>query len=321
MSNAPLLEDCQAWLDGSALPEPLPASVAVGWSGGADSTALLLALVGAGYNVQAWHVDHGWHEKSADESLQLARQAKEWEIPFHSVSLNHSVSANREATAREGRYWAFSTLSQQHGVNALCLAHHQDDQAETVFMRLLQGSGVEGCQGMSPVRQHGELKVFRPLLHLSHSQLCKALDHSGVSWLEDASNGDMSLWRNRLRNRTFPAMQQEGVEPTELFLRWQVQAVRVASHIRAEVDHLKLGHCDGEGCWMAWNDWHRLSPPMRVYMLKRMMRKLFGATAVPGRRHILLVESWMQHGGFGGLDLSRSRLMRKDGRLCLMRKT
>jgi len=319
MSNAPLLEDCQAWLDGSDIPEPLPASVAVGWSGGADSTALLLALAGSGYSVQAWHVDHGWHEKSAEESLQLARQAKAWGIPFHSVRLNDPLSANREAEAREGRYRAFLALSREQGVSSICLAHHREDQAETVFMRLLQGSGVEGCQGMSPVRQHGDLKIFRPFLHLSRSQLGMALHRSGVTWLEDASNSDMSLWRNRLRNRTFPAMERAGVNPTALFLRWQTQAVKVVSNIRSQVEHLQLDH-NMESCWVAWEAWQHLAPPMRVYLLKRMMRKLFGAAAVPGRRHILLVENWMQHGGSGGLDLSRSRLMRKDGRLYLVRK-
>jgi tRNA(Ile)-lysidine synthase len=319
MSNAPLLEGCQAWLDSSDIPEPLPASVAVGWSGGADSTALLLALAGSGYSVQAWHVDHGWHENSAEESLQLARQAKAWEIPFHSVRLNDPLSANREAAAREGRYRAFSVLSREQGLSSICLAHHREDQAETVFMRLLQGSGVEGCQGMSPVRQHGELKIFRPFLHLSRSQLGVALQRSGVTWLEDASNSDISLWRNRLRNQTFPAMQRAGVDPTALFLRWQRQAVKIVSNIRSQVEHLQLDH-NRERCWVAWDAWQHLAPPMRVYLLKRMMRKLFGEAAVPGRRHILLVESWMQHGGSGGLDLSRSRLMRKDGRLYLVRK-
>jgi len=320
MSNVPLLEGCQTWLDGSDVSEPLPASIAVGWSGGADSTALLLTLAGAGYDVQAWHVDHGWHEKSAQESLQLARQAEAWEIPFHSARLNDSLSANREAAAREGRYRAFSALAREQGVSSLCLGHHREDQAETVFMRLLQGSGVEGCQGMSPARQHGDLKIFRPFLHLSHSQLCTALHRSGVTWLEDGSNSDTSLWRNRLRNRTFPAMERAGVDPTALFLRWQIQAIKVTSNIRAQVEHLQLNH-DSESCWVAWKEWQILAPPMRVYLLKRMMRKLFGAAAVPGRRHILLVEAWMQHGGFGGLDLSRSRLMRKDGQLCLVRKT
>ncbi len=319
MSNVPLLEGCQAWLDGSDIPEPLPASIAVGWSGGADSTALLLALAGSGYDVQAWHVDHGWHENSAEESLQLARQAKVWEIPFHAVRLNVPLLANREAEAREGRYRAFSALSQEQCLSSICLAHHREDQAETVFMRLLQGSGVEGCRGMSPVRQHGELKIFRPLLHLSRSRLGMALHRSGVTWLEDASNSDMSFWRNRLRNQTFPAMQRAGVDPTALFLRWQVQAVRVASNIRSQVEHLQLDH-DRERCWVAWEVWQNLAPPVRGHLLKCMMRKLFGAAAVPGRRHILLVEAWMQHGGFGGLDLSRSRLMRKDGRLYLVRK-
>ncbi len=319
MLNVPLLEGCQAWLGDSTLPEPLPSSVAVGWSGGADSTALLLALAGSGYAVQAWHVDHSWHERSADETRQLADQADLWGIPFFAVRLDGSSSVNREAEARDGRYRAFSELSREQGVTALCLAHHREDQAETVFMRLLQGSGVEGCQGMNPVRQHGELKIFRPLLHLSRSQLRMALKLSGVGWLEDASNSDTTLWRNRLRNRSFPAMEKAGVNPTELFLRWQKQAVRVASQIRSEVDHLQL-QSDSECCWVAWKAWQLLAPPMRVYLLKRMMRQLFGATAVPGRRHILLVEAWMQHGGFGGLDLSRSRLMRKDGRLYLTRK-
>jgi tRNA(Ile)-lysidine synthase len=172
---------------------------------------------------------------------------------------------------------------------------------------------------MSPVRQHGDLKIFRPFLHLSRSQLGMALHRSGVTWLEDASNSDTSLWRNRLRNRTFPAMERAGVNPTALFLRWQIQAVKVVSNIRSQVEHLQLDH-NMESCWVAWKEWQHLAPPMRVYLLKRMMRKLFGAAAVPGRRHILLVESWMQHGGSGGLDLSRSRLMRKDGRLYLVRK-
>jgi len=319
MFNVPLLEGCQAWLDASTLSESLPLSVAVGWSGGADSTALLLALAGSGHAVQAWHVDHGWHERSADEAQQLAQQADEWGIPFHIVRLGGSSSVNREAEARDGRYRAFSTLSEKQGITALCLAHHREDQAETVFMRLLQGSGVEGCQGMNPIRQHGELTVFRPFLHLSRSQLRMALEYSGVSWLEDVSNRDISLLRNRLRNRTFPAMQQAGVNPTELFLRWQEQAVNVTSHIRSEVEHLQL-QSDSECCWVEWKAWRLLAPPMRVYLLKQMMRRLFGAAAVPGRRHVLLVEAWMQHGGFGGLDLSRSRLMRKDGRLYLKRK-
>ncbi|MCF7822368.1 MAG: tRNA lysidine(34) synthetase TilS [Mariprofundaceae bacterium] len=319
MSNLPPLEGCQAWLDGSDVSGRLPAAVAVGWSGGADSTALLLALAGSGYDVQAWHVDHGWHENSAEESLQLARQAEAWEISFHSVRLSEPRSVNREAEAREGRYRAFSKLSREQGVSSICLAHHREDQAETVFMRLLQGSGVEGCQGMSPVRQHGDLKVFRPFLHLSRSLLRAALHRSGVTWLEDASNSDVSLWRNRLRNQTFPAMERAGVNPTALFLRWQRQAVKVASEIKSQVEHLQLDH-NMESCSVTWEAWQNLAPPMRVYLLKRMMRRLFGATAVPGRRHILLVESWMQHGGSGGLDLSRSRLMRKDGRLCLVRK-
>lgn len=320
MTKFPLLKGCQAWLERADLPEPLPSQLAVGWSGGADSTALLLALAGSGYDVHAWHVDHAWHQNSREQSKQLAEQAALWGIPFSAIRLETAPDSNREAAARSGRYEAFSQLSREQGITALCLAHHRDDQAETVFMRMLQGAGVQGIRGMHKVRLRDGMKIFRPLLHLSRLELVTTLKNAGVTWLEDISNYDMTLWRNRLRRQVFPAMERCGIDPTELFLRWQRQAVTVSAEINSEIDHIQL-HCDATGCSLPWREWESLPSMMRVYLLQRMMQRLFGQGTVAGRRHIILVEQWMQKGGFGGLDLSRSRIMRKDGRLYLTRKT
>ncbi|MES0371150.1 MAG: tRNA lysidine(34) synthetase TilS [Mariprofundaceae bacterium] len=320
MTNFPLLKESQAWLDTGSLPEPLPSRLAVGWSGGADSTALLLALAGAGYDVHAWHVDHAWHQSSGEQSEQLAEQAALWGIPFSSVRLETSPGSNREAVARSGRYQAFHQLSQEQGLTALCLAHHRNDQAETVFMRMLQGAGVQGIRGMHQVRLRDGLKIFRPLLHLSRSELVTSLKNAEVTWLDDISNSDMTLWRNRLRKQVFPAMEASGIDPTELFLRWQRQAVIISAEINSEIDQIHL-QCDATNCSLPWREWEGLPSTMRAYLLQRMMQRLFGEGSVAGRRHILLVEQWMQQGGFGGLDLSRSRIMRKDGRLYLKRKT
>lgn len=320
MTKFPLLKECQAWLAEADLPEPLPPQLAVGWSGGADSTALLLALAGSGYDVHAWHVDHAWHQHSREQSEQLAEQAALWGIPFSSLRLSEAPDSNREAAARSDRYEAFRQLSQEQGITALCLAHHRNDQAETVFMRMLQGAGVQGIRGMHKVRLRGEMKIFRPLLYRSRSELVTALKNAGVVWLEDASNSDMTLWRNRLRKQVFPVMERCGVDPTELFLRWQRQAVIISAEIESEIDQIHL-QCDAINCSLPWREWEGLPSMMRVYLLQRMMQRLFGEGSVAGRRHILLVEQWMQQGGFGGLDLSRSRIMRKDGRLYLTRKT
>jgi tRNA(Ile)-lysidine synthase len=319
MTELPLLKECRAWLDTASLPEPLPLQLAVGWSGGADSTALLLALAGAGYDVHAWHVDHAWHEHSAEQSMQLARQATAWGVPFSSVRLTTAAGSNREAVARSGRYEAFGKLSREQGITALCLAHHRDDQAETVFMRMLQGAGVDGCQGMRSVREHGGLKIFRPFLHISCRELKASLRQAGVEWLEDASNRDITLWRNKIRHHLFPSMERYGTNPSELFLRWRQQARILSSVIEQGIRDVQL-HVDDDCCSLPWDQWRLLAPPMRVKLMKKMMRTLFGEAAVPGRRHILLIENWMRQGGSGGLDLSRSRIMRKDGRLCLVRK-
>jgi len=319
MTKFPQLDESQVWLETASLPEPLPAKLAVGWSGGGDSTALLLALASAGHEVHAWHVDHGWHRDSARQAGELAARAGGWGIPFTAVRLPESSGVNREAEARKGRYKAFARLSKEQGIEALCLAHHRDDQAETVVMRMLQGAGVHGIRGMHPVRLRNGMRLFRPFLHLSRQQLCTALERADVTWLEDASNSDETLWRNRLRRQLFPAIERCGVDPSEVFLRWQKQAVTLSSRIDAAYDHVKLHYGDAD-CSLLWSDWRALPATARASLLQRMMQQLFGDGVVAGRRHIELVETWMRQGGRGGLDLSRSRIMRKDGRLCLARK-
>jgi len=287
----------------------------VAWSGGADSTALLLTLRQCGHDVHAWHVDHGWHEHSAIHAAGLAEQAAEWGIPFVHTRLSASA-VNREAAARHGRYRAFAAFAEQQGIDALCLAHHLDDQAETVCMRMLQGGGVYGCRGMAACRRQGDLTFFRPLLHLRRTDLRQALVDAGLRWLEDPSNADVTLWRNRIRHHLFPAMRAAGSEPVDLYMRWQREAVQLTNIIDAGLAHLTLQR-DQAGCSLPWDAWVTLPQPMRMQALQRMMAELFGAGHVLGRRHLELAERWRSGGGRGGLDLSRCRLSRRDRRLHL----
>jgi tRNA(Ile)-lysidine synthase len=323
MNSFPQLHESHEWLNAAqlseSLSEPLPTRLAVAWSGGADSTALLLALKSCAYEVHAWHVDHGWHPDSAKQAEQLAQQADAWGVPFSSVRLEQSPNRNREALARSGRYEAFQLMAEQSDLTCLCLAHHRNDQAETVYMRMLQGAGVHGLCGMQPVRMRGQLKLFRPFLHRSRSELIEALRRAGVNWLEDASNSDTTLWRNHLRRNSFPAMTANGVDPVSLFLRWQRQAAVVVDRIERALADVDID-CSQACCSLEWQVWEALSPTVRAYLLQRMMQMLFGEGVVAGRRHIELMSIWMEQGGRGGLDLSRSRLMRKDRQLLLMRK-
>jgi tRNA(Ile)-lysidine synthetase-like protein len=304
----------------------LPDEVAVGWSGGADSTALLLALQAAGHRVHAWHVDHAWRDASADEALVLAEMAENWGIPFSSVRLACAPEVNREAQARHARYAQFDVWAGQQGISTLCLAHHRDDQAETVCMRLLQGAGAGGCRGMQRQRMLGTLRIVRPLLHVSGLELRLVLQQAGVNWLEDPSNSDMTVWRNRIRHRLFPAIRQAGVLPDELFLRWQQQAEKLASRLDAAADMvMNSGNARvsenpedaTKQVSLGWQAWTACDSAVRARVLQKMMVQVFGAGVTPGRRHILLVEQWTNKNGRGGLDLSRCRLQRKYANLHL----
>ncbi|MDX8387162.1 MAG: tRNA lysidine(34) synthetase TilS [Ghiorsea sp.] len=291
----------------------MPKSVAVAWSGGADSTALLLLLREQNYEVQAWHVDHGWHKSSKDLAVSLRKQADIWGVDFH-VKRIEKANQNIESEARKGRYTSFAELAKKTSCAHIALGHHADDQAETVCMRMLQGAGVAGCQGMKVHREQSGLHYWRPLLNFSRVNVELYLKKLGVVWLDDPSNQDTTLWRNKIRRQLFPAINHSGVNPQSLFLRWQKQAEQVQQEIEQLAEPVKISRrtqVDGILCEMDWFEWSQMMPAVRVYLLQKMIGLLFADGSVFGRRHILAIEAWRKHGGHGWLNLSGCCLYRQ----------
>ena len=313
-SAPPLLHESAQWLDGITLPHRL----AVGFSGGADSTALLLALVAAGHEVVAWHVDHGWHAASASVADDLQTRLAGWGIEFHRARVQVDTGRNREAAARHARFACFSTWALEQGISTLCLAQQRNDQAETVCMRLLQGAGPAGSAGMRDERLWQGLRIVRPLLHIGRREIETLLNRHGVGWVEDASNRDTTLLRNRIRLDLFPAMRKAGCDPVELFGRWQAQAGKLSARLDVLADRVALHERDGSAV-VAWEDWRSSPAAVRAVLLQRMNACLFGEGAVLGRRHILLAEEWRRKGGRSGIDLSGCRLFRSSENLHLAR--
>ena len=306
----PELDGAHRWLEAAP---PLPRRVAVGLSGGADSMALLLALATAGHEVMAWHVDHGWRAESAAEAAWLGSLVRSWGLAFRLARLASAPGANREAEAREARLRLFARWAREEGVDTVCLAHHRDDQAETVCLRLLQGAGVEGCAGMRPVRELAGLRIVRPLLGVPKADLVAALARAGAPWLEDASNRDTRLLRNRIRHRLFPSMRAAGAHPEALFVRLGARAARLAGELEARAASIPVT-CGREGVHAPWPAWREAAAPVRAWVLQRMARCLLGEGRRLGRRHIEQVEAWLAAGARGGVDLTRCRLERAEGK-------
>ena len=174
-----------------------PERIAVAFSGGADSTALLDALQrmkdSAGFYICALHINHGLRTESDDEEERCRNFCENRSIPFSAEKLD--LRGRSEEEARNLRYAALGRLASSSRCGCVAAAHHMDDQAELVIMRLMQGSltGMAGMQEWSSLPNSTEDRwLWRPLLSVNHNDLCAYLKGKGIPWLEDRSNHDTS---------------------------------------------------------------------------------------------------------------------------------
>ena len=178
--------------------------ILVAVSGGADSMSLLHFL----YNHQKdldiqlgiAHVNHKQRQESEHEEAYLRHWAEEHKVPFHYSAFSGKFSEN---AARTFRYEFFKKVMKAYDYSALVTAHHADDQAETIFMRLLRGSRLRHLTGISAIRPFGTGQIIRPFLHLTKAQLPVTFH------FEDRSNTSLAYLRNRIRLSYLPTLSQE----------------------------------------------------------------------------------------------------------------
>ena len=192
-----------------------PSRVLVAFSGGADSTSLLLSLHAlAAQNPEklqliAVHVHHGLRERADLDEAFAFRLCHELHIPYHCVKLQ--LSGRSEEEARTARYHALFTIAQRESAYTIALAHHCQDQAETFLMRLMRGSAEGlGCMRESTVIQKDAASfcLWRPLLQTDPALLRQALKENDIAWTEDESNQDTRYLRNFIRLHLLPTMTQ-----------------------------------------------------------------------------------------------------------------
>lgn len=179
--------------------------VAVAVSGGADSMALALLAhdwaAKRNIRVSAFTVDHGLRPESAKEARQVARWLKAAGMPCRILTWRGvKPAANRQEVAREARYGLLRDACAKAGIRHLLLAHHREDQAETLLLRALRGSGVDGLAAMQASRAlDRDFILLRPLLDVPKADLVATLRKRGQAWIEDPSNANPAFARVRVR--------------------------------------------------------------------------------------------------------------------------
>lgn len=209
-------------------------ALCVAFSGGSDSVVLLHALsklaAARERGLRALHVEHGLHPDSQQWSKQCADFAARFDVPCRCIGVTvDSHGQGIEAAAREARYAALQ--AELTSGELLLTAHHGDDQAETVLLRLLHSAGAEGLAGMRRLRLFGTGWLWRPLLDLPRATLLEYAQQHALTWIEDPSNRDARFARSFLRQEILPALRR----------RWPDAAARLArsaERLRGESDLL-----------------------------------------------------------------------------------
>ena len=214
LAGHPLALALLAWLRGAQRPAPTAAHpVGVAYSGGVDSTVLLwvASRLWGPQAVRALHVNHGLQAAAANFQKHCSETAQAWGVVCHVAAPTVAIERgdSLEENARLARYAALADLAQATGVSAVWVAQHAHDQAETVLMALLRGSGVAGLAGMPPLWHRAGVCFGRPWL----DQPQPVIDAAALAWalpfVQDPSNADTRWTRNRLRHTVWPVLERE----------------------------------------------------------------------------------------------------------------
>ena len=265
-----------------------PARVAVAYSGGRDSTALLHATLRAaaplGVQVVALHVHHGlspnadaWLERCRATCEAWAKNGEPLRFAAQRVAGAPARGESVEAWARKARYDALHELAVKHGAGLVLLAQHRRDQAETVLLQALRGAGVAGLAGMPRVIARDGVTWARPWLGYPRTAIEAYVETHGLEPLEDESNDDPRFARNRLRLQVWPTL-VDAFPHAEASIATAAAWAQEASSALGELAALDLTLVAPRGP-LQIDPWQMLSPARRSNALRAWLRGQTGASA------------------------------------------
>ncbi|HEY4389029.1 MAG TPA: tRNA lysidine(34) synthetase TilS [Ktedonobacteraceae bacterium] len=303
---------------------PEQGTVVVAVSGGADSLCLLHLLKqlcgpGKRYPHIRLHVAHLNHqlrgEASERDVLAVAQLAQSWHLPYTSgkcdvYALARTEQRSLEDAARQARYRFLREVAQGQPI---AVAHHQDDQAETLILHWLRGGGLSSQIGLQPRQQD----IIRPLLCLSRADTLAYCQRYQLTPLEDASNRDMRFLRNRIRHELLPLLEQinPGIRATLLRTAeiMEVDYAWIEEQVSAHWPHVVISASD-QVISLRRNALLTLPLSLQRHLLRRVTAQLSGGQSPLELRHFKLLEQLLLHEGSGeelSMDLPGQLHMRR----------
>lgn len=261
----------------------LPLGVA--YSGGADSTALLLASAKKWPGqVVALHINHGLQAAAEQFQQHCELVCARIQVPLRVKSVNADAAPGQspEGAARLARYQGLLLLADEYKANiaikTIAIAQHADDQVETLLLALSRGAGLAGLAGMAPHWQRGDLNFQRPLLAVSAANIRAWLAAQGQNFIEDPSNSNEAFTRNRIRARLLPVLAELFPQFRETFARSSAHAAQ-AQQLINEFALIDFAVVVAEGgAQPAIGKLQHLSRPRQANVLRYWLKSKFGTT-------------------------------------------
>ncbi|MBI5300400.1 MAG: tRNA lysidine(34) synthetase TilS [Deltaproteobacteria bacterium] len=263
-------------------------SVLVGVSGGVDSMVLLSLLLelqqDIDFALSVAHVNYGLRGEESDDQEKLVRDfclRNYLRCFFSNPKLFETQKDNLQNAARDFRYHYFSEMALETGVNRVAVAHHKEDQVETILGHLLRGSSLKGLAGMQTVRkmQNSKIKdqnlmLIRPLLTFSKEEIKKYAAENKVSYLEDSSNLSKEYWRNQLRHDLLPVLEKLRPKAFDKIVQLGDDLREVADFLTiTATDWLKeFSRKEEDAFWMPRPRWATLPRPLRLEVLHQAVK-------------------------------------------------
>jgi tRNA(Ile)-lysidine synthetase-like protein len=255
-------------------------------SGGADSLALLdlaaRAAPGRRLSLVVAHVDHGWRPDAGDDARFVAAAAAGRGLPFRLAEPRGL--ARTEAAARAARLACLAAVARAEGAAGVLLGHTADDQAETVVLHLLRGSGVDGLAAMRPSTtlevDGGRLRLLRPLLAVARAATGEYCRARGLEPRDDPSNDDPGFLRNRVRGEVLPLLRALQPRAVEALARLADLAADEASIVAAAVEPALAALVEPVegGRSLDRVGFRGLAPAVQRALLRRLARELLGTS-------------------------------------------
>lgn len=263
----------------------LPAAVA--FSGGADSTALLMAAcrVWPG-RIHAIHIHHGLQAAADDFERHCQAECSELHVPLHAVRVkaSHQPGESPEDAARKARYAALAQCATALGMQTVLLGHHADDQVETMLLALSRGAGLPGLAAMPECFERHGMSFRRPLLGISAKSLRDWLAAQGVPVVDDPTNADTAFTRNRIRHAVLPALEVAFPQFRETFAR----SARHAAQAQELLTELAARDLERVGNPPVVAELRRLSRGRQANLLRHWLRIACEAAASTAQMEELL---------------------------------